>query len=116
MRKLITSGLAALVAAASLGATASPAAAEPWGGGWGGGWGGDDGGWGGDDAGWGLLAGVAALGITAAIANSNDNAPYYGPQYGGPGYGPAPRTCVGAQRVWSPYDDAYVIRRFQYAC
>lgn len=114
MRKLLTSGLAALTAAATIGATATPAAAEPhgWRGGEHEGWRGGDR----DDWGWGLGAGLAGFALGAAIASPHYR---YGPSYSyGPyyGYDYGPATCVGTRRIWDPYIGAYVIRRFYYAC
>ena len=117
MRKLITSGLVALATAATLGASAAPAAADPWHGGgyhhdrdWhGGGYRGGPG--------WGL-AGLAALGLTAAIVSEN-NRPYYRPgYYDGPGYGPGygPATCVATRRVWNRYYGAYELRSVYVPC
>ena len=129
MRNILTAGMAAVTLAGSLAMTATPAVAEPHGGGgWhggGGGWHGGGGGWrgegfrggyrrGDDDWGWGLGAGLAGFALGTALADR----PYYGYYGYGPGYyddyGYA--ECVGRERIWDPYIGRYVIRRFYYAC
>lgn len=122
MRKIITGAIAALTAAATIGATAAPALAEPHGGwrggeGWHGGWRGDHD----DDRGWGVFgAGLAgfALGATLAHPHYYYGGPYYGgPYYYGPGYyAPYYDSCLVTRRVWDPYWGRWVWRRYYVAC
>ena len=108
MRKLLTGGVTALTAAASIGLSAAPAVAQPHG--WRGGhFHHDHRGWG-----WGVGAGFAGFALGATLANPN----YYGPDYYyGPGYYDGyGGSCVETRRVWDPYYGGYVLRRFYYAC
>jgi hypothetical protein len=131
MSKTLKVGLAALLAGASVAATALPASAAPYGGhggytsghggyagghgayggggrGYGGGYGyrgGYGGGYGyrGGGWGWGVGGAIAGLAIGSALA-----APYYD------GYDRA--ACVAPQTVWDPYYGRYVVRQVPYPC
>jgi hypothetical protein len=110
MNTKIKAGVAALLAAGSMAATAQPANAYGY-------WGGH-GGYYGHGRGYGggalLGAGIAGLAVGAAIASSH---PAYGyaPRYYGPayyGYG----TCIAHRSVWDPYYGGYVVRRVPVPC
>ncbi len=109
MRKILTGAAAALTCAASLGATATSAQADPW-----------HGGWHHEGNGWGYVgAGLAGLAIGAAIAGDHPYYHHYGYGYGpyyGYGYGYGYGTCVGYRHVWDPYWGGYVTRRVYYPC
>jgi len=112
MKKIVNTGLAAIMAAGSMLAAAAPAAAQNhWnGGGYGRGYG-----YGhrDNDAGAIIAGGIAGLALGAALSGPHYGyyapGPYYGPAYG---YG----GCVGRRTVWDPYYGRYVVRSFRYAC
>jgi hypothetical protein len=96
MRKFLSTALAATLAAAAIGASSTPAMAR----------GHHD-----NDVGIGIGAGVAGFALGATLAH-----PYHGYYYG-PGYDEyGPDTCVATRRVWDPYYDHYVWRRYYYDC
>ena len=112
MKKIVTTGLAAVVAAGSMLAAGVPAAAQNhWNGGHG--YGGYRYGHRDNDAGAIIAGGIAGLALGAALS---------GPHYAyGPGYAYGPYdygygTCVGRRTVWDPYYGRYVVRSFRYAC
>jgi hypothetical protein len=111
MRKLLTTGLAALTLAGTMAAGAAPAQAQSWR------WHNHHN----NDVAIGVGAGLAGLALGAAIASPHRY--YYGDGYydgyygngyydGYYGYG----QCVGTRRVWDPYYGAWVVRRYDYAC
>jgi len=108
MKKIITTGLAAIVATGSMLAAAAPAAAQNH-------WNGRGYGYGhrGNDAGAIIAGGIAGLALGAALSG-----PHYGYYAPGPYYGPAYAygACVGRRTVWDPYYGRYVVRSFRYAC
>ncbi|HLI67392.1 MAG TPA: hypothetical protein VKU90_13605 [Caulobacteraceae bacterium] len=117
MRKILTTGLAALALAGTAVGGATPATAQSFHHGFRGDFRGFRGrGFDRDDGGIALAAGVIGLGLGAAIASDHNYyygpGPYYGDPYGYPGYA----VCYGRQRVWDPYVGAYVIERVRYAC
>lgn len=128
MIKLINTGLAALIAAGTIAATATPAAAHDW-----------------DhhdnDAGALIVGGIAGLALGAALSSHNNgygggyyhngyNGGYYGSGYSGyngygngygggyygNGYGYRSRICVQRTRVWDPYEQEDVVRETRYRC
>ena len=138
MIKLINTGLAALIAAGSMAATASPAAAHEWGH--------HD-----NDAGALIVGGIAGLALGAALTSHNNGygggyyhggygngGGYYGNGYGGyygngygyggnygngygrgyygNDYGYRSRICVQRTRVWDPYEEEDVVRETRYRC
>lgn len=124
MIKLINTGLAALIAAGAMAATATPAAAHEWGH--------ED-----NDAGALIVGGIAGLALGAALSSHNNgygggyyhngyNGGYYGNGYGGNygngggyygnGYGYRSRICVQRTQVWDPYEEEYVVRQTRYRC
>ena len=115
MNTKIKAGVAALLAAGSMAASAAPANAYGY-------WGGHGGyyghGYGGRGYGGGALlgAGIAGLAVGAAIAGSHPGYGYgygYAPRYGyGYGYG----TCAVRRSVWDPYYGGYVVRRVPVPC
>ena len=130
MIKLINTGLAALIAAGSIAATASPAAAHD-------NWGHHD-----NDAGALIAGGIVGLAVGAALSSHNNGygggyyhggyangggyygngygGGYYGNGYGGGyygnGYGYRSRICVQRTRVWDPYEEEDVVREIRYRC
>ncbi len=117
MKKILTSGLAALTLAGSI-AAAAPASARDWRGFYG--YRHDN------DAGAAIAGGIVGLALGAALASHNGPGygPYYGGSYYGGGYyGPAyygPPSgygvCVARRTVWDPYARGYVVRPYRYAC
>ena len=129
MIKLINTGLAALIAAGAIAATATPAAAHEWGN--------DD-----NDAGALIIGGIAGLALGAALSSHSNgyggyyhngyNSGYYGNGYSGYGngyssygngggyygnsYGYRSRICVQRTQVWDPYEEEYVVRQTRYRC
>jgi hypothetical protein len=110
MNTKIKAGVAALLAAGSMAATAAPANAYGY-------WGGH-GGYYGHGRGYGggalLGAGIAGLAVGAALA-----APHYGYGYGPRYYGPAYYgygTCLAHRTVWDPYYGGYVVHRVPVPC
>ena len=120
MRKILTTGLAALALAGTTLGAAAPATAQDHHG-FRGDFRGDRGfhgrGFDHDDGGIALAAGVIGLGLGAALASH----PYYD-------YGPGPSLLwrrlrlpglphlLRPARVWDPYVGHYVIERVRYAC
>ena len=110
MNTKIKAGVAALLAAGSMAATAAPANAYGY-------WGGHGGYYGhGRGYGGGALigAGIAGLAVGAALAG-----PHYGYGYGPRYYGPAYYgygTCAVRRSVWDPYYGGYVVRRVPVPC
>ena len=114
MNTKIKAGLAALLAAGSVAATAAPANAYGY-------WGHGGGYYGGRGYGGGALlgAGIAGLAVGAALASPHYGYGYgygYGPRY----YGPAPYYgdgyCSVRRSVWDPYYGGYVVRRVPVPC
>ena len=106
MNTKIKAGVAALLAAGSMAASAAPANAYGY-------WGGH-GYYGGRGYGGGALlgAGIAGLAVGAALAS-----PHYGYGYGPRYYGPAYYgTCAVRRSVWDPYYGGYVVRRVPVPC
>jgi len=141
MIKLMHTGLAALIAATSIAATATPAAAEGhwghgggyggynsgygYGGGYGGGYGDGDHEWrehhDHDNAAPLIIGGILGLGLIAALASSHSNhaqtqtdSPY--------GYGDNAQTnyhpdvCTQQRQVWDPNQGQYITRSYRVAC
>ncbi len=125
MIKLMNAGLAALIAAGSMAAAATPAAAEGrWGhdGGWRGGDRWEHGGGGGDAEAL-IVGGIAGLALGAALSSHNQyqGQPNYRYGYGygngyGYGYDNPYRVCVERRTVWDPYYGDYVVRPVRYRC
>lgn len=133
MNKTLTLGMAALIAAGSVAASAAPAAAHD---GYGGGYGYHND----NDASVAIAGGLIGLALGAAIVSSHHD------DYGGAGYGygygyaePAYRAyspaygaygagysgygedygyrqCVTHRTIWDPYAGGYVVQRLRYAC
>ena len=128
MNKILSRGLAALMAVGSVLATTAPAAADEHGArGWGGerheGWrehGDHDRGYG---AGALIAGGIAGVALGAALSGPRYHSSYYGPAYYGPGvYDPYAYPpgyygiCISHHRVWDSYYGAWVVRPVRYAC
>jgi hypothetical protein len=110
MNTKIKAGVAALLAAGTVAASAAPADAYGY-------WGGHRGYYGhGYGRGGGALlgAGIAGLAVGAILAGSHPHYGYgYAPRYGyGYGYG----TCAVRRSVWDPYYGGYVVRRVAVPC
>ena len=129
MIKIINTGLAALIAATSIAAAATPAAAEDYWGHGGGysGYAGYDRGYGGDrwehrdhdNAAPLIIGGILGLGLLAAIASSHSNHGQYSGAYNN-GYDQNndyhPDVCTQTRQVWDGYDGRYVTRAYRVAC
>ena len=138
MIKLVNTGLAALIAATSIAAAATPAAAHEWGnnGGYGdngyGGYSGYNGynaydGYGGaygydrerwehhdhDNAAPLIAAGLVGLVLVAALASSHNHAQADN-GYANSGY--HPDVCTQQRKVWDPNADQYATRSYRVAC
>jgi len=140
MIKLVKAGLATLIAATSIAAAATPAAAREHGGygGYGGGYsgynygGGYGGGYGGygyrhdhDDAAPLIIGGILGLALIAAVASSHHAAPAQTDQaYDGgdnrsadaPQVNSHPDVCTQQRQVWDPNAGQYTTRSYRVAC